>query len=293
VSEGEGNSGPQLPGKPVLTGRWQLQRTIGSGATSTLWTAADLDTFKDVAVKVARRGVYSFTEEAQLQMSVDSPYIARVLAEGVADCGEQEPAAYLVQELVPGLNLRDLLRRSTPHNVDVTAWAYGLLRALQSLHSAGIVHRDIKPSNIMIPLSAGGSPSPQPKLVDFGSAARGPQCDDDASSRGTVLYMSPEQARGVGVGPASDMYSLGLVLLECLTGYRAFSLPTVESLVARTLRNPVIPDHVPSFWHHLIRAMTAMDPALRPNPAEALGMLTHPSAPATLPRPRPELALAV
>lgn len=282
-----------MPGEPILAGRWQLQRMIGSGATSVLWAATDLDAFTDVAVKVARRNEHTFKEEAQLQMSLDSPYITRVLDGGVTDCADQEPAAYLVQELVPGMNLRDILRRFTPHNVDVTAWAYGLLRALQSLRAAGIVHRDIKPSNIMIPLTAGGSPSPQPKLVDFGTAARGPQCDDHASSRGTVLYMSPEQARGTGVGAASDMYSLGLVLLECLSGHRAFSLPTVESLVARTLRSPLIPDHVPSHWRQLIRAMTSMDPALRPTPTEALEMLTNPTAVAAVSHTGRELALAV
>lgn len=293
MSRAEDSTGSDVPAKRVLAGRWELQQTIGSGATGILWSATDLETFADVAVKVARSGEHSFREEARLQMSVDSPYVARVVGAGVTDCGETEPASFLVQERVPGLNLRDMLRRTAPLNVDVTAWAYGLLRALQSLHAAGIVHRDIKPSNIMIPLTAGGSPSPQAKLVDFGTAARGSQCDDDTSCQGTVLYMSPEQARGTGVGTASDMYSLGLVLLECLSGHRAFSLPTVESLVARTLRNPVIPDHVPSSWHNLIRAMTSMDPALRPTPAEALRMLTDPRARTVVSRAGAELALAV
>jgi eukaryotic-like serine/threonine-protein kinase len=261
-------------GSPTLAGRWELRRAIGSGAAGVLWAATDRQTYTTVAVKVARSAGHSFTDEARLQAQVDSPYIARVLDYGVAGDGGQAAGAYLVQELVSGVNLRDLLRRSTPHNVDVTAWAYGLLRALQSLDAEGIVHRDIKPSNIMIPLTAGGSPAPQPRLVDFGTAARGVVSDADASTSGTVLYMSPEQARGAGVGTASDMYSLGLVLLECLTGYRAFCLPTIESLVARTLRNPIIPDTVPVSWRRLIVAMTCMDPALRPSPAEALAMLT-------------------
>ncbi|MFP5315479.1 MAG: serine/threonine-protein kinase [Actinomycetes bacterium] len=258
----------------TLAGRWELQRAIGSGAAGVLWAATDHKTYTTVAVKVARYAGHSFTDEARLQAQVDSPYVARVLDSGVVGDSGQAAGAYLVQELVPGVNLRDLLRSSTPHNVDVTAWAYGLLRALQSMAAEGIVHRDIKPSNVMIPLTAGGSPAPQPKLVDFGTAACGVNSDDDASSSGTVLYMSPEQARGSGVGTASDMYSLGLVLLECLTGDRAFCLPAIESLVARTLRNPVIPDTVPVFWQRLIRAMTSMDPALRPTPAEALAMLT-------------------
>lgn len=279
--------------KQVLAGRWQLRQRIGSGATGTLWSATDLETFSNVAVKLARNPGHSFTSEADFQGSVDSPYIARVLGSGVAHQGKPDQVAYLVQELIPGLNLRDILCRTTPHNVDVTAWAYGMFRALQTLHSAGIVHRDIKPSNIMIALTAGGSPSPQPKLVDFGTAARGRQCDDDASSQGTVLYMSPEQARGIGVGSASDMYSLGLVLLECLSGSRAFSLPTIESLVARTLRNPVIPDHVPASRKDLIRALTAMDPALRPTPAEALEMLTAPGQYVPVRRNGNALALAV
>lgn len=279
--------------RKILADRWRLQRIVGSGAAGTLWAATDLDTFADVAVKIAHSADYSFRDEAQLQKSVDSPYIARVMDAGVAKWNERERVPYLVQELVPGLNLRDMLRRAAPLNVDVTAWAYGLLRALQSLHAVGIVHRDIKPSNIMIPLTAGGLPAPQAKLVDFGTAARGSRCDNDATSQGTVLYMSPEQARGTGVGAASDMYSLGLVLLECLSGHRAFSLPTVESLVARTLRNPLIPEHVPPFWQNLIRAMTSMDPALRPTPAEALRMLTTPHAQAAVLPAGPELALAV
>lgn len=259
----------------VIAGRWELVKEIGSGSAGTLWSATDLENFSSVAVKIARTGDRSFDRESAFQASVESPYIAKVLASGVADCGDGV-RAYLVQELVSGQNLRDVLRTGTPHNVDVTAWAYGLLRALVVIHAEGIVHRDIKPSNIVIPFTAAGTPSPQPKLVDFGTAEREPGCDDKASARGTVLYMSPEQARGSGVGSASDVYSLGLVILECLTGYRAFNLPAIESLVARTQRTPRIPDELPAHWDGLIRAMTAMDPALRPTATQAIAMLTRP-----------------
>lgn len=257
-----------------------------------MWSAVDLESHTDVAVKIARSEDSTLAQEAALQGSIESPYVVRALDHGVGECGGVQHS-YLVQELVTGLNLRDALLRGVPHNVDVTAWAYGLLRALQVLHSKGVVHRDVKPSNIMIPRTAGGSLSPQPKLVDFGTAALEGSCDEDASSHGTVLYMSPEQARGSGVGPASDLYSLGLVLLECLTGYRAFSLPTVESLVARTQRDPSIPDHVPAHWIELIKALTAMEPGERPSATEALTLLTRPRAAVSRGIPNRELALAV
>ena len=110
----------------------------------------------------------------------------------------------------------------------------------------------------------------RPKLTDFGIARiiDGTRLTATGTMVGTAAYLSPEQARGADLGPASDIYSLGLVLLECLKGEVEYPGSAVESAVARLHRAPVIPDAVPAEWARLIRAMTALDPLDRPSAAD-------------------------
>jgi serine/threonine protein kinase len=137
------------------------------------------------------------------------------------------------------------------------------------VHSLGVLHRDIKPANILLVPVRPGEPL-RPKLTDFGIARMmdGTRLTATGTMVGTAAYLSPEQSRGADLGPASDIYSLGLVLLECIKGEIEYPGGAVESAVARLHRAPAIPGSVPPEWAALIRAMTALDPLDRPSAAD-------------------------
>ena len=136
---------------------------------------------------------------------------------------------------------------------------------LDFVHSRGIVHRDVKPGNVLL------GPGGLVKLADFGIARL---VDQDRGftrtgfAMGTVAYVSPEQVRGETVTGASDIYSLGLVLLEALTGKREYDGSDLDAAQARLLREPRIGDDLPENWPLLLREMTAIEPTDRPTPTQ-------------------------
>ena len=150
-----------------------------------------------------------------------------------------------------------------------------MAEALDYIHAHGVVHRDIKPSNILLVDYGNDSDRARARLTDFGIAlaAGVERLTADGVTTGTAAYLSPEQARGGDVGPASDVYSLGLVLLQCFTRRREFPGSLVESAVARLSRDPVVPEPLPEHWKSLLRAMTAQDPQDRPAGAELVTLL--------------------
>ncbi|WIB11625.1 serine/threonine-protein kinase [Curtobacterium sp. MCPF17_052] len=137
-----------------------------------------------------------------------------------------------------------------------------MAEALDYIHAQGVVHRDIKPSNILLVDYGNGSDRARARLTDFGIAlaAGVERLTADGVTTGTAAYLSPEQARGADVGPASDVYSLGLVLLQCFTRRREFPGSLVESALARLSRDPVVPEPLPDHWKNALAAMTAQDP---------------------------------
>jgi serine/threonine protein kinase len=180
-----------------------------------------------------------------------------------------------VEELVFGPSLAEAARGPLHPRQQVAGWAAGLFDALSHLHGRGVVHRDIKPANLML---SGLRRSPV-RIVDFGIAAAAGAAPEPGMSSGTVHYMSPEQASGGAAQPSWDVYALGLVLLELLTGTRAYTGTAVESLVARTLRSPEIPSDLGPGWSALLRAATAMDSAARPSAADAAVLARRLAAP--------------
>ncbi|WCI09572.1 protein kinase [Arthrobacter sp. OVS8] len=164
-------------------------------------------------------------------------------------------------ELVDGQDLRTRIRHSPLPLAEIAVIGAGVSDALAYVHSLGIIHRDIKPANILLVPVRPGEPL-RPKLTDFGIARMmdGTRLTATGTMVGTAAYLSPEQSRGADLGPASDIYSLGLVLLECIKGEVEYPGSAVESAVARLHRAPGIPDAVPAEWATLIRAMTALDP---------------------------------
>ncbi len=291
----------------VLDNRYRLEELLGRGATAEVYRGLDELLARRVAVKVFHRGISDPTAvarqrtEMQVLAKLHHPnlvtvYDARLGVEPAPNAdGEDsvEPDAdltYLVMELVQGGTLANRITPTGMAPTDVARIGAAVAGALAAVHSHGLVHRDVKPANILM------STEGDVKLSDFGIARElaAERLTAAVDVIGTAAYLSPEQARGAEVGPPTDVYALGLVLLEALTGRREFPGQAVESAVARLLRDPVVPDTLPGSWPALLRAMTSADPVRRPTAAQVEATLTGrgqlpatPAATATLPQPIP------
>jgi serine/threonine protein kinase len=152
---------------------------------------------------------------------------------------------------------------------DIAHIGYDMAEALQYVHHRGVVHRDIKPSNILMVDYRDDGTRPRAKLTDFGIARTGASRSlEEGATTGTAAYISPEQVRRAEIGPASDIYSLGLVLLECFTGQLAYPGEPVNAALARLEASPSMPDSIPDEWREILSAMTAARPARRPTAAQ-------------------------
>jgi serine/threonine protein kinase len=234
----------------TLGGQFRLVRLLGRGGMSDVYEAVDARSSLVVAVKIVRSGdpefVRRLAHEARALESFEHPGLVRLYDTGLA--GDQ---AYLVMEYVEGITLAESLRRGPLAAKDVAALGVSLADALAYVHERGVVHRDVKPSNILI--SLGGDV----KLGDFGIA----QLHDavtltiTGSMLGTVSYMAPEQLEDTQVGPSADIWSLGIVLLECLTGQRVYEGSPSE-ILARRLRAPIpLPSDLPVPWKIIFSGM--------------------------------------
>lgn len=249
----------------LFDGRYCLDEPIGRGAAAYVWQATDLASLSKVAVKIFSAPLghspegHEASREAAALAAVSSDHVLQLVAHGAIshpETGVQTP--YLVMDLVPGENLRRTVARFGPYSPSAAAdLGRQLAEGLSAVHTAGYIHRDIKPSNILI--DSGNGPA---KIADLGSAVS--NGEHGTPSYGSLPYMSPEQVHSAQLTSATDIYSLGLVLLECLTGVRAFDLPQVESMVVRTVRGPQISAGLPAGWVQLLTAMTALEPTDRP-----------------------------
>jgi serine/threonine-protein kinase len=200
-----------------LSGRYRLDAQIGAGGMSTVYRAFDTTLERTVAVKLMHREIASdsaqlerFRREARAVAQFSHPHIV-----GVIDAGEDDQRPYIVFEYVEGETLKERIRRCGRLPVDESiAYAIEIARALSAAHARGIVHRDIKPQNVLIDEEGSA------KVTDFGIARSLDEEGLTADGRvlGTTDYVSPEQALGHAVNGQSDIYSLGIVLFEMLTG---------------------------------------------------------------------------
>src|SRR6201993_2267705 len=239
-----------------LSDRYELGEILGFGGMSEVHLARDLRLHRDVAVKVLRADLardpsfyLRFRREAQNAAALNHPAIVAVY-----DTGEAEPAAgplpYIVMEYVNGVTLRDIVHTDGPmpptRAIEVIADA---CQALNFSHQHGIIHRDVKPANIMI------SSTNAVKVMDFGIARAlsdsGNSVTQTAAVIGTAQYLSPEQARGDSVDARSDVYSLGCVLYEMLTGEPPFIGDSPVAVAYQHVREDPVP---PSQRHEGISA---------------------------------------
>lgn len=268
----------------VVGGRYKLQERIGYGSMGSVHRAVDELLGRDVAVKlIASR---ARTAEERQRNEAEAKVLSRLSHHSLItlfDAGtEVSPSGtsivWLAMELVQGGDLSRRLAKGRLPARQVAYLAYDLAIGLDYMHRGGIVHRDIKPANILLVDYREDETRLRGKLTDFGVAQMAgdshPQRDEFT---GTAGFMSPEQVRSEPAGPHSDIYSLGLVLLRCLTGERAFPGMAVESALARLFRGPEIPEFLEPRWRGILQAMTALDPAERPTAhevAEAMPDLT-------------------
>ncbi|MGZ4505922.1 MAG: protein kinase domain-containing protein [Blastococcus sp.] len=259
------------PGRRCLGDRYELERLVAAGGMGQVWRGHDIALHRPVAVKVLRSEytgdptfVARFRAEAQHAASLSHPNIAAVFdyGEEIAHDGTGETLAYLVMELVEGEPLSALLAREG--RLD-TATTLSFLRqtafALAEAHDAGMVHRDVKPGNILV------RPDGSVKITDFGIAwsARSVALTRTGQVIGTPQYLSPEQAEGRAATPASDVYALGLIGYECLTGHPAFDGDNAVTIALKQVRQEPepLPGTVPVDVRRLIGRSLAKDPASR------------------------------
>ena len=224
----------------LLAKRYRLDRRLAHGGMSEVWVATDTILDRQVAVKLLKAAladdpvvVERFRREAIAAAGLNHPYIVSIY-----DTVEEDGRAAVVMELVPGRSLRDLLDENGRLGVDETlVIGRAVAAALDHAHRAGLVHRDIKPGNVLV------TPEGRVKLTDFGIAKAVERSHEDLTAEnvmmGTAKYLSPEQVLGFPLDGRADLYSLGLVLYECLTGRAPFTAATDGALaIARLQRDP-------------------------------------------------------
>jgi serine/threonine-protein kinase len=270
----------------VLGDRYRLVSRIAVGGMGEVWRADDALLHRAVAVKVLKPELSQdatfldrFRNEARSAAAFSHSGIANVFDYGEAvptggQPGGPEPAiAYLVMELVDGRPLAEILAREGRLSADRTLDYVGqAAAALQVAHRVGVVHRDIKPGNMLV--TADG----QVKITDFGiaRAASTVPLTQAGMVMGTAQYFSPEQAEGRSVGPPSDVYSLGVVAYECLSGRLPFIADSPVTVAMMQIRNlpPPLPPDVPAAVRGVVERAMAKDPALRyPNGGELAAAL--------------------
>lgn len=279
--EGATSWGDPLMGKEI-DGRYRIDALLGSGNTGRVYRATQLSVERDVAVKVLRGNFRNdpqyrkrFFREAKVISGFNHPNIVRLIDFGEAEGGEY---SYLVMELVEGVELAALLQRGALDTRLAVEVVYQTAAALIEAHNAEIIHRDLKTQNILLLVLSNGSM--QVKVLDFGVAfpkdKRGERLTNAGQIFGTPAYMSPEQGEGRDVDPPADIYSLGVIFFEMLTGELPFHENSNLATMMKHLEaeRPFPSEHasepLPPEVDALVREMMAIAPEDRPAGARAV-----------------------
>ncbi|MEI7554207.1 protein kinase [Candidatus Chlorohelix sp.] len=227
----------------LLKERYRIVNQIGVGVTSTVFEADDIQTGNRVAIKVLKPELNQnltflqrFRRETRTTQSINSPYIVKVY-----DYDIQDGHNYIVMELVRGKTLRQLLDEKSPLPIiQSLRYTIQILDGATEAHRAGIVHRDLKPANIMVTKDG------TVKVMDFGIAkdAAMTSITSDGSVIGTPYYMSPEQVKGLSVDSRSDVYAIGAILYEMLTGTPPFESESTYAIITMHIEKPPTPLNV-------------------------------------------------
>ena len=256
------NDGSRAPGNllpyDLLDDRYRLELLLGRGGMAAVYRAVDIRLDRHVAIKML--GDAPGADERRFQAEVRTlarfshPNLVRIL-----DAGDVDGRLYLVMDLIEGTTLAARLHDGPLDHNEVVAIGASIASALAYVHGEGIVHRDIKPANILLDARGGAY------LADFGIARLVNTTGMTATGLllGTPAYLAPEQVRGEDIGAPADVFALGLVLIECLTGERVFNGTLSEIAASRMVREPEIPPGVGARWAPLLRSMTVRDSATR------------------------------
>ena len=262
---------PQLPPVTMLAGRYRISgHLLGRGALADVWAGIDEAHGRPVAIKMFRPGAqavdeHRFAREVRTLTGLSHPQLISLY-----DAGNADGRAYLVMRQVCGGTLGTKIRTCGSLPAAAVRRIGGqMASALAYVHARGIVHRDVKPANILLDTSGAAV------LADFGIArlTGGTQLTSTGVTVGTAAYLSPEQVRGREVGPAADVYALGLVLLEALTGRREYPGEAIEAAVARLHRGPAVPRDLPYGLSSLLIDMTLDGPTQRPSAEDVAARL--------------------
>lgn len=271
--------------------RYRLDAVHGFGAFATVWRGWDTELEITVAVKVLAENWANhadvrerFLSEARLLRRIDDPRVVRV-----HDVGTSDGRPYFVMDFVHDGTLADRIDPPLPPH-RALALAAQAARAVQVLHDAGVLHRDIKPSNVLVrtETSPDGESTDHALISDLGSAKQLAEASGITVTTGTPAYMSPEQARGRPTDARADVYSLGALTYELLTGRPPFDGGDLSALLSRTPASrpqPVSPAHgLPSAVDRVLARALAFQPADRPGTADELAEALEQLAAGTRPR---------
>lgn len=270
----------------LILHRYRVDKKLGAGAMGEVWRGVHQDLEMPVAIKILLHQEHPellrrFSREARLMALVRHPNVVQILDYGLLE-GD---LPCIVMELLSGLELEALLARPVQLSTsDIALLGAQMLRGLTAMHEAGVIHRDVKPANMMVFESANDI---HVKLVDFGIAK--PATDAIATRLtqtgmliGTPAYMAPEQLLGMDVSAKTDVYAVGLILYEMLTGTLPWGAETMATIMRRVRDDIPPPEHDGPFSALLMR-MLDFEPEVRPAPTQAiqaLDALQTPSSPA-------------
>jgi len=260
----------------LLNNRYQLLERLGSGGMSDVFHARDLMLERSVAIKVLHENYSNddafqkrFRQEARAAANLSHPNIVTV-----HDFGLDHSQLFIVMEHIPGKDLKTLLRQRGRFSVEeAIPLIVQACAGIGYAHRAGLIHCDVKPHNMIV------TPDARLKVTDFGIARALSTISPDERADvvwGSPQYFSPEQATGEAPSPASDVYSLGVVLYEVLTGALPFTAPTSEELARMHLETPPIPPSeyvpdLPSALEEIVLKVLSKEPSARYRTADQLG----------------------